>query len=65
MGTEKKATELTNNEHNEKVFKEIQKLEDSIKDLKLTLKPVERVKYATLAECNAMRQKSKILATKA
>ena len=62
MATAKK--ELTNNEHNEKVFKEIGKLEASIQELRLTLKEVEAVKYTSLAECNAMTQKHKKLAAK-
>jgi hypothetical protein len=62
MATAKK--ELTNNEYNEEVFKKVKKLEDEIKELKETLKPVEAVKYTSLAECNAMTQKNKRLAAK-
>ena len=51
--------ELTNNEFNEKVFADIKKLEDKVADLKETLKPVEPIKTATLAECNAMTKKYK------
>ncbi len=46
--------ELSNNKFNEKVFADIKKLDDEIKRLKETLKPVEEVKNATLAECNKM-----------
>lgn len=49
--------ELSNNEHNSKVFAGINKLEQDIAELKLTLKPVEAIKYATLAECNALAKK--------
>ena len=62
MATAKK--ELTNAEHNEQVFKQVYKLEESIKKLKETLKPVEAVKYISLADCNAMTQKHKKLAAK-
>ena len=51
--------ELSNNEHNTAVFAEIKKLQGSIDKLKETLKPVEPVKQATLAECNAMARKKK------
>ena len=49
--------ELTNNEHNDIVFAEIQKHNVEIEKLKKTLKPVGAVKYATLAECNAATKK--------
>ena len=55
----KEIKELSNNEHNDKVFVEITKLENQIAELKSTLKPVENVKYATLAECNALAKKQK------
>lgn len=51
------AKELSNNEHNSKVFVSIKKLESDILKLKETLKPVEAVKQATLAECNAIARK--------
>ena len=49
--------ELTNNEHNDIVFAEIKKHNVEIEKLKATLKPIEPVKMATLAECNAMTKK--------
>jgi hypothetical protein len=49
--------ELTNNEHNDKVFAKMEKLKGEIATLKATLKPVEAQKFATLAECNAMAKK--------
>ena len=55
----KEIKELSNNEHNAKVFAEISKLDKQIAELKSTLKPVENVKYATLAECNALTKKQK------
>ena len=57
MATKK---ELTSNEHNNLIFAEIKKLEDKIADLKSTMKPVEAVKTATLAECNEMTRKNKL-----
>ena len=62
MATTKK--ELTNNEYNEDVFKKVKKLEAEIQALKEMLKPVEAVKYTSLADCNAMTQKNKKLAAK-
>jgi len=59
------AKELSNNEHNAQVFVKINKLEESIKELKLTLKEVEKVNYTSLADCNAMTQKHKKQAAKA
>ena len=50
---------LSNNEFNEKVFDDIKKHEDKIKVLKETLKPVEEIKNASLAECNAIAKKNK------
>jgi hypothetical protein len=41
------------------IFKKIAKLEGEIKSLKDDLKPVEKVQYATLAECNAMVKKAR------
>ena len=57
MATKKK--DLTNNEFNDEVFAKIKKLEDDIAELKTTLKPVELVKNASLAECNAMTKELK------
>lgn len=51
--------ELSNNEHNDLIFKKIAKLEGEIKSLKDDLKTVEKVQYATLAECNAMVKKAR------
>lgn len=51
--------DLTNNEFNDKVFVEIKKLEDKIKELKATLKFAVLVKNASLAECNALQSKGK------
>jgi hypothetical protein len=59
------AKELSNNEHNAQVFVKINKLEESIKELKLTLKKTEKVNYTSLADCNAMTQKHKKQAAKA
>ena len=50
---------LSNNEFNEKVFADIKKHEDKVKALKATLKPVEEIKNASLAECNAIARKNK------
>jgi hypothetical protein len=55
----KKEKELTNKEHNTAVFAEMKKLQGDIDKLKETLKPVEAIKNATLAECNAMARKKK------
>ena len=49
--------DLTNKEHNTAVFKEIKRLEEGIAELKDSLKPVEAIRNATLAECNAMARK--------
>ena len=54
-----KEKELTNKEHNTKVFAEIKKLEGAIDKLKGTLKQVEPIRNATLAECNAIARKAK------
>lgn len=49
---------LSNKEHNQAVFKEIKILEESIENFRKMLKPVEPIKNATLAECNAMARKT-------
>lgn len=49
--------ELTNDEHNNKVWADIEKLEGKISELKTGLKPVEKVVYATLAHCNELTRK--------
>ena len=51
---EVKPKKLTNKQHNNQIFAEIKKLEASIKGFQKMLKPVEPIKNATLAECNAM-----------
>jgi len=49
--------ELTSQEYNDKIFAEIQKLEDKIKELRDDLKPIEAVPNLSIAECNAMTRK--------
>lgn len=49
--------ELSSIEHNEAVFAEIGKLQDKIKELKKTVKPVVAVQNASLAHCNALARK--------
>ena len=56
---------MTNNEHNAKVFAEIAKLQGKIDELKSTLKTAELQKNATLAECNALAEKHRKMASKA
>ena len=50
--------ELTNNEHNAKVFEKIHALESDIKKLRETLKPVELQEQASLAKCNELARKA-------
>ena len=50
--------ELTSNEFNDLVFSKIQSLEDEILELKDTLKPIEAIKNASLAECNKLAKKN-------
>ena len=52
--------ELTKIEQNDKVWAEVKKLEDKIKELKLTLHPAELPKQASLNECNALARKVKV-----
>lgn len=54
-----KEKKLTNKQHNNEIFKEIKKLEDGIAGFRKMLKPVESVKNATLAECNAIERKGR------
>ena len=49
--------ELSNNEYNDKIFAEVKKLQDKIDKLKEDLKPVEKIKTLSIAECNAMNRK--------
>jgi hypothetical protein len=52
--------ETSNKKHNVAIFKKIKSAEKLIDDLRSQLKPVEPIKNATLAECNAMARKSKV-----
>tara|TARA_R110001632_G_scaffold228374_1_gene363503 strand:- start:47 stop:277 length:231 start_codon:yes stop_codon:yes gene_type:complete len=56
--TKKEEVELTSAQYNDKIWAEIKKLEDKVKELKLTLKPVELAKQATLNECNILARKA-------
>ena len=58
MTTKKAEVELTSSQHNDKVFAEMKSLEDKVKELKLTLKPIELPKQADLNECNRLARKS-------
>jgi|LGVF01.2.fsa_nt_gb peptidoglycan hydrolase CwlO-like protein len=49
----------SNKEHNNEVFSKIKSLQSDIDKLKLTLKPVEAIKNATLEECNAISRKGR------
>lgn len=57
-------SELTNEQHNEKAFKEIRALELKIEEIKKGLFPVEMKKQASLNECNALARKAKITPSK-
>ncbi len=61
MATKK---ELTSIEFNDAVWVKIKNLEDSIKELKDTLKPAELPKQASLNECNALARKAKVTPVK-
>tara|TARA_R110000823_G_scaffold298640_1_gene419053 strand:+ start:90 stop:335 length:246 start_codon:yes stop_codon:yes gene_type:complete len=50
--------EVTSAQHNDKVFSEMKALEDKIKGLKETLKPIELPRQAGLNECNALARKA-------
>ena len=56
--------ELTKLEHNDKVWEEVGKLEDKIKELKLTLHAAELPKQASLNDCNALSRKAKVTPVK-
>ena len=58
MTTKKAEVELTSSQHNDKVFAEMKSLEDKVKELKLTLKPIELPKQADLNECNRLARKA-------
>ena len=58
MTTKKAEVELTSSQHNDKVFAEMKSLENKIKELKLTLKPIELPKQASLNDCNRLARKS-------
>lgn len=49
--------ELSVNEHNAAVSKQISKLEDEIKELQSTYKSESEQKQASLHECNTMSRK--------
>ena len=50
--------ELSNNEHNAEIFKQVKVLEDKIAELKSGLKPAEIPKQAELNMCNALARKA-------
>ena len=52
--------ELTKLEHNDAVWAEVKKLEDKIKEIKLTLHPAELAKQANLNDCNKLARKANI-----
>ena len=60
----KEEIELTSAQHNDKVWAEMRKLEVAIKDLKLTLKPVELPKQANLNDCNKLARKVNVTPVK-
>jgi uncharacterized protein with PhoU and TrkA domain len=60
----KLATELTSIQFNEKTWAEIKKLEDKVKELKLTLKPAVLAKQATLNDCNKLARSAKVTPVK-
>ena len=51
--------ELTKLEQNDKVWAEVKKLEDKIKELKLTLHPAELARQANLNDCNRIARTAK------
>lgn len=55
--------ELTTQEHNSNLWKEIQALEAKIAELKTQMKPVELEPQADLNYCNELARKAKIAAT--
>ena len=56
--------ELTPIEFNNKLWAEIKKLEDKVKELKLTLKPAELAKQASLNDCNKLARSAKVTPVK-
>jgi uncharacterized protein with PhoU and TrkA domain len=56
--------ELTSIEFNNKIWAEIKKLEDKVKELKLTLKPAELAKQASLNHCNKIAGTAKVVPVK-
>ena len=60
----KQETELTSIQYNDKVWSEIKKLEDKVKELKLTLKPAELAKQANLNDCNKLARSAKVTPVK-
>ena len=50
--------ELSNNEHNAEIFKQVKVLENKIAELKADLKPAELPKQAELNMCNALARKA-------
>ena len=56
--------ELTKLQQNDKVWSEVKKLEDKIKELKLTLHPAELAKQANLNDCNKLARAAKIKSVK-
>jgi hypothetical protein len=60
----KQEVELTPIQHNDKIWAEVKKLEDKIKELKLTLKPAELAKQASLNDCNALARKANTIPAK-
>lgn len=60
----KEEVELTSAQHNDKIWAEIRKLEDKVKELKLTLKPVELAKQASLNDCNRLARKANVVPVK-
>lgn len=59
--SKKEAKELSVDEHNALVYKEVQKLEDEIVKLKKTFKSESLKSQATLQECLAMNKKAEKL----
>tara|TARA_R110000822_G_scaffold303522_1_gene428225 strand:- start:103 stop:330 length:228 start_codon:yes stop_codon:yes gene_type:complete len=60
----KQESELTPIQYNDKVWAEIKKLEDKVKELKLTLKPAELAKQASLNDCNKLARSAKVTPVK-
>lgn len=60
----KQESELTPIQFNDKIWTEIKKLEDKVKELKLTLKPAELAKQASLNDCNRLARTAKVTPVK-